>query len=122
MNPSTSSSPRYDNFSVRLRHGTADYVGKIKLFSPNARLYLGYTVLNGMACGMVRLLFNFYALSLGFYEANLGQLLTVTNLVALLTALPAGIIGDRIGRKPTLILASLLTTTAVFVPPMSRPT
>lgn len=99
---------------MRLRQGTADYAGKIRLFSPNARLYLGYTVLNGMAFGMFRLLFNFYALSLGFNEANLGQLLTVTNLVALLTALPAGIIGDRIGRKQTLILASLLTTTAVF--------
>ncbi|MBE2221900.1 MAG: MFS transporter [Anaerolineae bacterium] len=114
MNPSTSSPPQLNHFSVRFRHGAADYAGKIRLFSANARLYLGYTVLNGMAFGMFRLLFNFYALSLGFNEANLGQLLTVTNLVALLTALPAGLIGDRIGRKRTLILASLLTTTAVF--------
>ncbi|PID86064.1 MAG: hypothetical protein CSB13_04815 [Chloroflexi bacterium] len=102
------------NVVLRLRQGVTDYAGKVRLFSPNARLYLGYTVLNGMAFGMYRLLFNFYALSLGFDEVVLGQLLTMTNLVALLTALPAGIIGDRIGRKRTLILASLLTTTAVF--------
>ncbi len=111
MNSPTSPS---QNVSIRLRQGISGYVGKVQLFSPNARLYLGYTVLNGMAFGMFRLLFNFYALSLGFDEAILGQLLTMTNLVALLIALPAGIIGDRIGRKRTLILASFLTTTAVF--------
>ncbi|MFO7679321.1 MAG: MFS transporter [Chloroflexota bacterium] len=114
MNPLTPPTTTHDPFAMRLHRGAAAYAAKVRLFSPNARLYLGYTILNGMAFGMFRLLFNFYALSLGFDEAILGQLLTVTNLVALLTALPAGLIGDRIGRKRTLILASVLTTTAVF--------
>ncbi len=114
MNPLTPPTTQPALFSQRMRLGAVAYAAKIRLFSPNARLYLAYTILNGMAFGMFRLLFNFYALSLGFDESILGQLLTVTNLVALLTALPAGLIGDRMGRKPTLILASILTTTAVF--------
>lgn len=99
---------------MRLRHGLDDYADRLRLFSPNARLYLGYTVITGLAFGIFRLLFNFYALSLGFDEALLGRLLTVTNLTALLAALPAGYVSDRLGRKPALLISSVLTTTAVF--------
>jgi len=97
-----------------LQRGAQAYAARVRLFSPNARLYLGYTIINGMALGIFRLLFNFYALSLGFNEALLGQLLTVTNLTALVAALPSGYLSDRLGRKPALLIASALSATAVF--------
>ncbi|MBK8988653.1 MAG: MFS transporter [Chloroflexi bacterium] len=106
--------PTSERLTARLEYGLRAYAGRIRLFTPNARLYLGYTIVNGMAFGIFRLLFNFYALSLGFNEAVLGRLLTVTNLVALVVALPSGYVSDRLGRKTALMIASVLTTTAVF--------
>ncbi|KAA3665285.1 MAG: MFS transporter [Chloroflexi bacterium] len=94
--------------------GFNSYFAKIRLFRRNAWLYLIFTILNGLTFGIYWLLFNFYILSLGFDEALLGQILTITSLVALFSALPAGVVSDRIGRKPTMLLSSMATVTAVF--------
>ncbi len=82
-----------------------EYIRKIRLFSPNARLYLVTTLLNGLGFGVYRLLFNFYILSLGYGETFLGTLITVGNGTALLAALPAGYLADLLGRKRSLLLA-----------------
>ncbi len=83
------------------------YAERLRAFHPNARLYLLNVVLSGAALGVFRLLFNFYALSLGFDEALLGRLITVNNLTALLVALPIGYLADLLGRKRSLLLSSL---------------
>ncbi len=98
---------------ARLAQGMGDYAGKIRLFQPNARLYLLNLIIGGVAYGIFRLLFNFYVLSLGYDEALLGQLLTTSSLVSLLSALPAGYVSDRLGRKQALFLSSLITMAAV---------
>ena len=79
------------------------YLLRIRQFSPNARLFLLSTMMTGMAIGVYRLLFNFYALSLDLNEGIIGQLITINSLVALLVALPMGYLGDVIGRKRALI-------------------
>lgn len=93
--------------------GVRLYLDKVRLFRPNARLYLASLIVSGVAYGIYGLLFNFYVLSLGYNEALLGQLLTTSSLVALLSALPAGYVSDRVGRKRALFLSSLMTTAAV---------
>jgi MFS family permease len=80
------------------------YLLRIRQFSPNARLFLLSTMMTGMAMGVYRLLFNFYALSLDLNQGIIGQLITINGLVALLVALPMGYLGDAIGRKSSLIL------------------
>ena len=50
-----------------------DYAIKVRMFTPNARYYLINVIISGVAMGVFRLLFNFYALSLGFDEALLGR-------------------------------------------------
>ena len=108
--PSTIPGP----FTSRILKGIKLYVGKLRLFRRNARLYILNTILGGVAFGIFRLLFNFYILSLGYDEAMLGQLLTVSSLVALIGALPAGYLSDRLGRKPSLLLSSFTLTIAVL--------
>jgi len=72
-------------------------------------------VLTGAALGVYRLLFNFYVLSLGYDERLLGHLITVNSLVALLTALPMGFLGDRLGRKRSLLLGGVGVSAAIGV-------
>jgi MFS family permease len=91
-----------------------DYASKLRAFSPNARLYLVSVVITGAAMGVFRLLFNFYVLSLGYDEAMLGTLITVSNMTALLAALPMGYLADILGRKRSLVISGLLLSTSVI--------
>jgi MFS family permease len=83
-----------------IKRTVQDYVTKVWMFTPNARFYLMNVILSGVAMGVFRLLFNFYALSLGFDEAFLGRLITISSLTSLLVALPMGYLADLLGRKP----------------------
>jgi MFS family permease len=90
-----------------------EYAVRVRMFRPNARLYLLNVIFSGISMGVFRLLFNFYALSLGFDEALLGRLVTTSSLTALLVALPAGYLADMIGRKRSLVVGGLLNGLAI---------
>lgn len=64
--------------------------------------------------GGFRLLFNFYVLSLGYDESLLGNLITTSNMTALLMALPMGYLVDRWGRKNSLMIRTVLLFVAVL--------
>jgi MFS family permease len=85
-----------------------DYGEHLVAFRPNARLYLTYGIIAGIALGIFRLLFNFYVLSLGFDEKLLGNLVTTSNLTALIVALPMGYLADYLGRKSSLLLSGVI--------------
>ena len=84
------------------------------MFRVNARLYLFSVVISGISMGVFRLLFNFYALSLGFDEAILGRLVTTSSLTSLLVALPVGYLADMLGRKRSLLVGGWLTGLAIL--------
>jgi len=90
-----------------------DYGMRVRMFRPNARLYLLNVTLSGISGGIFRLLFNFYVLSLGFDEALLGRLVTTSSLTSLLAALPAGYLADLMGRKRSLVLGGLLVSFSI---------
>jgi MFS family permease len=85
-----------------------DYGDHLVAFRPNARLYLTYGIIAGIALGIFRLLFNFYVLSLGFDEKLLGNLVTTSNLTALIVALPMGYLADYLGRKSSLLISGAI--------------
>lgn len=91
------------------------YISRVGAFSRNARLYLASAILTGAAMGVYRLLYNFYVLSLGFDESMLGQLITVSSMAALVTAVPMGYLADQLGRKASLLLGGALVGLAVGV-------
>jgi MFS family permease len=100
--------------SRSIYRASRNYAARIRAFRPNARLYLLSVVITGAAMGVFRLLFNFYVLSLGFDEALLGRLITISSLTALLAALPMGYLADIFGRKSSLVLSGLLVSLSVF--------
>lgn len=93
-----SQTPRIPTHSV-----TRDYLGKIRMFSRNAQLFLLSTVLRGLAGGIWGVLFNLYLWDLGFREDFVGYVFLLSGLASGLAAFPAGIMCDKIGRKKSLI-------------------
>ncbi len=92
-----------------------EYASKIRLFKPNARLYLLNVIITGASIGVFRLLFNFYVLSLGYNEAVLGNLVTTSSMTSLISALPMGYLSDRLGRKASLIISGIMMSLSILV-------
>ena len=98
--------------------GFRAYLGKLRRFQGNARLYLLSTTLSGVGFGIFRLLFNFFVLSFRpadprYDESLLGQLVMASSLAALAGALPAGYLADRLGRKRSLLLSGAVVSATV---------
>ncbi|MGW8224781.1 MAG: MFS transporter [Anaerolineales bacterium] len=106
MNPGRLLSP--------ISNAVHEYTIQVRAFTLNARLYLLNVIIVGAAMGVFRLLFNFYVLSLGYDEALLGRLITVSNLTALLAALPMGYLADLLGRKYALLLSGALMSLSIM--------
>lgn len=102
-------------FYVGSKRALYGYATNVRLFRPNARLYLLSVVITGAAMGVFYLLFNFYVLSLGYDESLVGKLVTTSSLTALLAALPSGYLADQIGRKPSLLIAGVISSLSTLV-------
>jgi len=103
------------NLTSGLKKGLKDYFSRVRMFRPNARLYLLTVLITGATMGVYQLLFNFFVLSLGYDEALLGKLITTNQFTALTLALPMGYAVDRFGRKSALIVRSILLAGSVAV-------
>lgn len=93
-------------FPEVVRKTAAGYWGRVRGFNQNARLYLLSAAIAGVGTGVFRLLFNPYALALGFTKANLGEFASAVNMTALVVSLPLGLLADVLGRKRALVLRS----------------
>ncbi|MGE5579159.1 MAG: MFS transporter [Bacillota bacterium] len=89
--------------------GGAPRKGKYS-FQRNAILYLQTVSMSSLAQGAFGVIQGLYILSLGFNEEVLGTVLSFRMLSAAVASIPAGILSDRVGRKPVLVAAGLLTT------------
>lgn len=87
--------------------GITRYLKQLGGFGRNARFYLLSELVIGLSFSIYTLIFNLYVDSAGYSRSFLGQLQSLPNLVALFGAIPAGMLVDRIGRKPALLLANL---------------
>ncbi|MDP6071606.1 MAG: MFS transporter [SAR202 cluster bacterium] len=82
----------------------ADYVARTREFSRNANLYVLHVIGMDMIHGSFTVLFNLYLLALGFDVRFVGLRLTIGFMATAVTAVPAGFVSDRIGRKASFIL------------------
>lgn len=84
------------------------YLRQVRLFSRNARLFLLSQLIAAVGSGIYSLLFNLYLVRSGFNEDFIGQVSGVNTLVAGLVCFPAGLIGDRLGRRASLLLGGII--------------
>jgi MFS family permease len=84
--------------------GVVGYIGKMRLFSRNARLFMVHVVGMDVIYGTWAVLFNLYLLAIGFDIAFIGLRILLASATRAVLAVPAGLISDRIGRKLSFIL------------------
>jgi len=89
------------------------YVTKTRQFTRNARLVLLYSAFNGLVFGVFQFVFNFYILSLGYDEAFIGMLQTLSSLAAMLIALPAAYVAERFSQKRVMVLMALFNVLSI---------
>jgi MFS family permease len=75
----------------------------------NVYLLLFFTLGKGFQLTIATLNVNYYAHSLGYQPDFIGLLSAVPAIGALICAVPVGILADRMGRKPVLIVSAILT-------------
>ena len=90
-------------------------IGQIHSFNRPARLFLLATALDGIVMSAWWLFFNFYILELGYDKEFLGLVTSSASLAALLLGIPLGLLSDRIGRKPAMILGIAVANIATAV-------
>ena len=88
------------------------YLATFRRFSRNARLYLSYALLSGLGTGIWAVIFNLYMLREGFDLTFIGLFWMIDMLFHGLFAFPAGLIGDKIGRRKTFVIATALNIVA----------
>lgn len=93
--------------TARVRFGDRGW-GFFGARRPGARLVLWASLMGGVGIGVSGLLLNFYLEALGLSAAAVGLVNAAPAAAAVAAALPAGLLGDRFGRRPALIFAGLL--------------
>ncbi len=92
-----------------MSHFLTDYANRLRRFSPNARLFLLSVFLVGVASSIFSLFLNIYLLRLGYKQDFIGVMAAIPPLVTALLAVPAGMLGDSLGHRRTLIIGIALS-------------
>jgi MFS family permease len=75
----------------------------------NVSLLLTFTTGKGFQLSLSALTLNYYVHSLGYQPDFIGVFSAMPAIGALISAVPVGLLADRLGRKPVLLLSALLT-------------
>ena len=75
----------------------------------NVYLLLLFTTGKGFQLSISALTLNYYVHSLGYHPDFIGVFSAMPAIGALISAVPVGLLADRIGRKPVLLLTAVLT-------------
>jgi predicted MFS family arabinose efflux permease len=93
-------------FPQKTKRALSNYISNLRLFSPNARLFLIATFFLGMGFSGFMLLFNLYLKELGFAEGRIGNIISATTLGSVIMAIPASILIRRFPIKRLLMIAT----------------
>jgi len=90
---------------IALSHG----IRSLFRLPTNVYLLLFFTLGKGFQLTISTLTINYYAHSLGYRPDFIGLLSAMPALGSLVSAVPSGVLADRLGRKPVLVATAILT-------------
>ncbi len=82
-------------------------------YDRNVYIILFFTLGKGLQLSIAGLVTGLYAYSLGFDKTFVGFLVGVPAMGSLLASIPTGLLADRLGRKPLILIGSLLNPLAL---------
>jgi MFS family permease len=97
---------------LKLFRSQFQQVGKL---SKPARLFLLALLLDGFLFTAFSLFFNFYVLADGHSREFLGLINAMPSIAALVLGLPMGMLSDRIGRKPAMLIGFTLANVGIAI-------
>jgi MFS family permease len=103
--PNTSESTNQGGASSENRSFVSSYLHLPR----NVYLLLLFTTGKGFQLSISTLTLNYYVHSLGYHPDFIGVFSAMPAIGALVSAVPVGMLADRIGRKPVLLLTAALT-------------
>src|SRR5258706_9500993 len=103
--PNTSESSIQDREPLENR----SFLSSLLPLPRNVFLLLIFTTGKGFQLSISALTLNYYVHSLGYQPVFIGVFSAMPAIGALVSAVPVGILADRIGRKPVLLLTAVLT-------------
>src|SRR5947209_6661865 len=75
----------------------------------NVYILLTFTTGKGFQLSLSALTLNYYVHSLGYHPDFIGVFSAMPAIGSLVSAIPVGLLADRVGRKPVLVLTAILT-------------
>jgi MFS family permease len=103
--PDTSESTIHDREPPQKR----TLVSSVLHLPRNVYILLTFTTGKGFQLSLSALTLNYYVHSLGYQPDFIGVFSAMPAIGALISAVPVGILADRMGRKPVLVLSAILT-------------
>jgi MFS family permease len=97
-----------------VRSIVADYASTTREFTPNARLFLVATLLSWIGLAVNQVVFNLYLVDGGYAPDFVGAVTSMMGLGMALSALPAGWLADRIGRRACLVAGACAVAAGLF--------
>ena len=102
-------------------NGTTTYLGRLRLFSRDVRLYLLAGALMSFCwMGVYGVLFNLFLLRLGYDLPFIGLVNAVIALFYAVFSLPAGALGGRWSVRRTMIMGYCLIVIGLALPPLAQ--
>jgi len=92
----------------------------IKSFSKPARLFLIAVVIDGIVYSAWQLFFNLFILAQGYDKTFMGLVNSVPSIATLVCGVPLGMLSDRIGRRPAMLLGILVNMLGSLLIVLSR--
>jgi MFS family permease len=105
LEPDTSESTIQDRDPSQKR----SFISSFLHLPRNVYLLLLFTTGKGFQLSLSALTLNYYVHSLGYHPDFIGVFSAMPAIGALVSAVPVGMLSDRIGRKPVLLLTAVLT-------------
>ncbi|MDB4867878.1 MAG: transporter [Cohnella sp.] len=85
----------------------------IETLSPGVRRFIATESLFGIGAGILVFILNLHLLALGFDEVEIGKVTSFGALAMGVLSLPAGLLVQRVGRKPMLVLGMALAAVSL---------